>query len=157
MLVWHHFQQYFIYTVAVRFIGEGTQSTPTDLPQVIVNLYHIRFAHKYITTWAGFELTSLVAIGTDCMYSCKSNYHDQDSPHIFILNYILPYILVASCDQTKCVNSNTLIINKLVLSVSSLWIFNREQTLQNKYINMPRLVFPTSYVILLARLFSSVN
>ena len=25
--------------------------------------------------WAGFELTTLVVIGTDCIGSCKSNYH----------------------------------------------------------------------------------
>ena len=24
--------------------------------------------------WVGFELTTLVVIGTDCIYSCKSNY-----------------------------------------------------------------------------------
>ena len=26
-------------------------------------------------SWTGFELTTLVAIGTDCIGSCKSNYH----------------------------------------------------------------------------------
>jgi hypothetical protein len=26
-------------------------------------------------TWAGFKLTTLVVIGTDCIGSCKSNYH----------------------------------------------------------------------------------
>jgi hypothetical protein len=25
--------------------------------------------------WVGFELTTLVLIGTDCIDSCKSNYH----------------------------------------------------------------------------------
>jgi hypothetical protein len=29
----------------------------------------------------GFELTTLVVIGTDCMGSCKSNYHENDSPN----------------------------------------------------------------------------
>jgi len=29
----------------------------------------------YISPWAGFELTTLVVIGTDCTCSCKSNYH----------------------------------------------------------------------------------
>jgi len=33
--------------------------------------------HNYLssTPWAGFELTALVVIGTDCTCSCKSNYH----------------------------------------------------------------------------------
>jgi hypothetical protein len=32
-------------------------------------LYQVHLA------WAGFELTTLVVIGTDCISSCKSNYH----------------------------------------------------------------------------------
>jgi len=28
-----------------------------------------------ITPWAGFKLTTLVVIGTDCTGSCKYNYH----------------------------------------------------------------------------------
>jgi hypothetical protein len=32
-------------------------------------LYQVHLA------WAGFELTILVVIGTDCIGSCKSNYH----------------------------------------------------------------------------------
>jgi hypothetical protein len=30
---------------------------------------------EYILLWTGFELTTLVVIGTDCTDSCKSNYH----------------------------------------------------------------------------------
>ena len=30
---------------------------------------------EYTSPWAGFELTTLVVIGTDCIGSCKSNYH----------------------------------------------------------------------------------
>jgi hypothetical protein len=32
-------------------------------------LYRVHLA------WAGFELTTLVLLGTDCIGSCKSNYH----------------------------------------------------------------------------------
>ena len=35
-------------------------------------LYHIML---YRVEWAGFELTTLVVIGTDCIASCKSNYN----------------------------------------------------------------------------------
>ena len=33
--------------------------------------------HRLATSqyWAGFKLTTLVTIGTDCIDSCKSNYH----------------------------------------------------------------------------------
>ena len=35
-------------------------------------LYHIMF---YSSPWAGVEPTTSVVIGTDCIGSCKSNYH----------------------------------------------------------------------------------
>ena len=44
----------------------------TDLSQVTDKLYHIMW---YISSWSKFELTTSVVIGTDCIGSCKSNYH----------------------------------------------------------------------------------
>jgi hypothetical protein len=44
----------------------------TDLSQVTDKLYHIMF---YTSPWSSFELTTSVVIGTDCIGSCKSNYH----------------------------------------------------------------------------------
>jgi hypothetical protein len=44
----------------------------TDLLQVIDKLYHIML---YTSPWSRFELTTSVVIGTDCIGSCKSNYH----------------------------------------------------------------------------------
>jgi hypothetical protein len=41
----------------------------TELPQVTDTLYHITLS------WTGLELTTLVAICTYCIGSCKSNYH----------------------------------------------------------------------------------
>ena len=35
-------------------------------------LYHYI---KYTSSWVGFELTTLVVIGTDCTGTCKSNHH----------------------------------------------------------------------------------
>jgi hypothetical protein len=44
----------------------------TDLSQVIDTLNHIMLYRVHLT-WTGFELTTLVVIGTDCTGSCKSN------------------------------------------------------------------------------------
>jgi hypothetical protein len=44
----------------------------TDLAQVTDKLYYLML---YISPCSRFELTTSVVIGTDCIGSCKSNYH----------------------------------------------------------------------------------
>ena len=48
-----------------------------DMPQVTDKLYHIIL---YTSPWTGVEPTISVVKGTDCIGSCKSNYH-RSRPH----------------------------------------------------------------------------
>jgi hypothetical protein len=47
---------------------------PLTCHKSLTNFYHIML-YRIHFVWAGFELTTLVVIGTDCIGICKSNYH----------------------------------------------------------------------------------
>jgi len=78
-----HFQQHFSYIVGVSFIGGGNRRKPPTCLKSLIMLYRRHLA------WEGIELTTLVMIGTDCIGSCKSNYHTittTTSPLKYIAN-----------------------------------------------------------------------
>ena len=65
-----HCQQYFRYIVAASFIGVEKRSSRTEKTD---KLYHIMLCRVHLAT--GFELTTLVVLGTDYIGSYKTNYH----------------------------------------------------------------------------------
>ena len=53
----------------------GVPGKINDLPQATDKLYHLML-YRTLLAWAGFEHTLLVVIGTDCIGSHTSNYHN---------------------------------------------------------------------------------
>jgi hypothetical protein len=63
---------------------EDSEKT-TDLSQVTDKVYRIML---YPSPWSRFELTTSVVICTDCISSCKSNYHTSTAtttPHFLLI------------------------------------------------------------------------
>jgi hypothetical protein len=106
----------------------------TDLSQVTDKLYHIML---YTSPWLRFKLTTTVVIGTDCIGSCKFNYHTitaMTSPHFRwkagwsnkFLKGDLPNITPAKFDRISTVISEEKI--KIQKVYDSRWCKMKSQT-----------------------------
>jgi hypothetical protein len=62
---------------------------------------------EYTPTWARFELTTLVVIGTDCTGSCKSNYHAITTT--MAPTYIKVYVCLTSIKDEEIIHAWILI------------------------------------------------
>jgi hypothetical protein len=54
------------------FIGGGNRSFGENYRLIASPLQTLYWEHL---SWEGFQLTTVMGIGTDCIVSCKSNYH----------------------------------------------------------------------------------
>ena len=88
--------------MAVSFIGGGNQSTQRKPP--ICHKSLTNFITLCCIEWTspsgGFELTTSVVIGNDCIYigSCKSNYHTITTmTATFVFYNILHTMIVSQC------------------------------------------------------------
>ena len=59
------------------FIGGGNRSTPRKPPSChkSLTIFFTQYCIECTSPWAGFELTTVVVIGTESTGGCKSNYH----------------------------------------------------------------------------------
>jgi len=64
----------------VEEIGQNHQPAASHWQLYIIILYRV------CLVWPGFELTTLVVIRTDCICSCKSNYHTTTTVPIVLLH-----------------------------------------------------------------------
>ena len=91
----------------------------TDLSQVTDKLYHIML---YTSPWSRFELTIPVVICTDCIGSCKSNYHTNTATTALLFpirDDIIVYMYVTVCCSTdKWMNYQRYICMWLLLIAS---------------------------------------
>jgi hypothetical protein len=70
----------------------------TYLSQVTGKLYHIML---YTSPWSRFELTTSVVIGTDCIGSCKSNYHTITATTAYMI--IVDWLYIYICCVVFCI------------------------------------------------------
>ena len=102
-------KQYYSYMVAVSFIGRGNSCI------------------EYTSPWTGFELTTLVLIGTDCIGSRKSNYHTN------MTTWSLMYITFADFNLLLWKHWT-----KLIWLYTKLWRFSFINVLQTSPSPQPR-------------------
>jgi hypothetical protein len=100
-----------------------------DLLQVTDKLYHI-ILYQYTLPWAGFELTTLVVVDTNCIDSCKSNFHTimTMTVPVHMETQLLDNIFrLQECHiKFKCITSVTVDLSRNVilnLNVLPLWQF----------------------------------
>jgi hypothetical protein len=90
------------------------------LGTVTYRFYIDKYLFVRFVSWAGFELTTLIVIGTDCIGSYKSNYHIfiTTTVHFTICNLCFRYMI--SVISIYCSNLTKRYLSYVIKFVSDL-------------------------------------
>jgi hypothetical protein len=79
--------------------------------------------------WVGFELTTLLVIGTDSIGSCKSNYHMITASKLIVTYYVLIYqgvlnffLCVYMTSFRSCEKYNQTVVSAIVYHIMLYWV-----------------------------------
>ena len=103
-----------------------------NLSQVTDKLYHIML---YTLPWSRFKLTTSVVIGTDCIGSCKSNYHmitATTDPNLLLCSNIMIIGIELITAWIKSTLNYLLFLNSIKISVFYFFLLYSATELQNK-------------------------
>ena len=99
--------------MAVSFIGGENRRTRGENHRPAASHWPI-LSHNVVDPWAGFAPTTSVVIDTDCIGSCKSNYHTiyhgHDGPNLVSENIWLDYRKIKECTDNRQKYSDASII-----------------------------------------------
>jgi hypothetical protein len=87
VLTWKYMKQEFWGKILVF----GWKITNLRIVSCLRDNFSKHGCRKSLTNWTGFKLTTLVVIDSDCIGSCKSNYHTITTtmaPNIYCLTFL---------------------------------------------------------------------
>ena len=99
---------------------------------------------EYTSQWVGFELTTLVVIGTDCTDSCKSNYHTKTTTTAPKYNII---IIIQTINTTDHRISYMYYLIYMYYDVSEWLMFSANSAISQLYHGENKFIFNEMMIV----------